>query len=172
MSKSAIIFIATALTELSLLIYIGQYIGVLPVIINIILTAILGIMLVKRQGFSALKEAQHTLNQGQIPLDSILETVLIGLAGVLLIIPGLITDLLGVITFITPLRRWSSKRLITTLLKSKKFDKTFTSKKTSNNETIVDFEDYTVINENQNETSEKAKAPLQLPNSENQPPKT
>ncbi|WP_096189703.1 FxsA family protein [Evansella halocellulosilytica] len=97
--------------EIGILILSGNTIGVIPTILLIILTGILGAALAKREGLNAIRSAQMQASQGQLPSDVILDGICILVGGVVLLTPGFITDALGFFLLI-PQTRASFKGII------------------------------------------------------------
>lgn len=97
--------LALPLIELYLLIKVGTLIGALPTVALVVGTALLGAFLLRRQGLSNYRRMQMSLVQGEMPAREIVEGVVIFVGGVLLLIPGLITDFFGILCLIPPLRR-------------------------------------------------------------------
>jgi len=106
-----ILFTIIPLVELALLIKIGQIFGVINTLGIVVLTGILGAVLVKLEGLSILKRINQELYEGKIPQDSLLDGFFILCAGFLLITPGVITDILGIL-FLIPFTRKLFKYLI------------------------------------------------------------
>ncbi len=90
-----LLFTITPLVELYLLIRLGTYLGVLDAIAIVITTGIVGGLLARNQGLAVLNQIRVELNEGRIPAESLFDGVLILVAGILLITPGLLTDGLG-----------------------------------------------------------------------------
>lgn len=91
--------------ELYVLIEVGSEIGALPTILLSIFTAILGASLVRMQGLSVLMRVQQSMAQGEAPAIEMLEGAMLMLSGVMLLFPGFITDILGFLMLVPPLRR-------------------------------------------------------------------
>lgn len=98
--------------EIYLLLEIGGIIGALPTILLVVFTAIAGTYLLKQQGLSTFRQFQQNLAQGQVPAYEMIEGPIILLGGVLLLTPGFITDILGLICLIPTLRRRFAQYLI------------------------------------------------------------
>lgn len=98
-------FIAVPLAELFILIEVGSVIGALPAILMCIATAAAGAALVRAQGLRTLWEVQEALRRGELPAVAMLEGVMLAIAGVLLLTPGLVTDAVGFAALVPPLRR-------------------------------------------------------------------
>jgi UPF0716 protein FxsA len=110
-----VIFVGAPLLELYLLIEVGSEIGALPTIALSIFTAVLGGLLVRMQGFSVLFRVQASLDRREVPALELLEGALLLVVGLALLLPGFITDAIGFLLLIPPLRRW----LIVRWLKSR-----------------------------------------------------
>lgn len=93
------------LLEIYFLIRVGQVIGALPTIFLVVFTAVLGALLVRLQGFATLARLQRTLALGGMPAADLLEGAVVLLAGILFLIPGLLTDLVGFLCLIPALRQ-------------------------------------------------------------------
>ena len=100
------IFVAAPLIELYLLIEVGSEIGALPTILLSIFTAVLGGALVRMQGLAVLFRAQAQMANREVPAFELLEGVLLVLAGLMLLLPGFVTDTLGFLLLLPSLRRW------------------------------------------------------------------
>lgn len=101
-----LIFVGAPLIELYLLIEVGSVIGALPTIALSVFTAVLGGLLVRMQGFAILFRAQSQLADREVPAFELLEGALLLLVGFALMLPGFITDAVGFLLLIPPLRRW------------------------------------------------------------------
>lgn len=90
-------FIVVPTAELALLMYSGKTLGLLPTIAIILITGIGGAYLAKRQGMKAWTELKMRMAIMETPGDALIDGVCILLGGVLLIMPGFITDLVGLL---------------------------------------------------------------------------
>ncbi len=100
-----ILFLVVPLLELYVLIEVGAGIGGLTTIALCLLTAAIGGILVRLQGLQTLFVAQRQLACGQLPAEAGLHGILIAAAGVLLLLPGFVTDAVGFILLIPAMRR-------------------------------------------------------------------
>jgi UPF0716 protein FxsA len=111
-----LIFVAVPLLELALLIKVGQSIGFWSTMGIIVVTAALGVAVMQAHGIKAMQRAQASLAEGKTPVSSVVDGTFVLFAGLLLISPGLITDLLGLLLLIPPVRRvvgnWSIGKLL------------------------------------------------------------
>jgi UPF0716 protein FxsA len=99
--------------EIAILLFFGQVIGVMPTILLIISTGILGAYLAKQQGLYTIRKVQENMQQGMMPGDALLDGVCILVGGTLLLTPGFVTDALGFLLLAPPTRKhfknWLSK---------------------------------------------------------------
>jgi UPF0716 protein FxsA len=100
-----IIFVGAPLLELYVLIEVGSQIGASWTILLSILTAALGGWLVRTQGFSVAFRAQQQMQQGSAPTLELMEGATLLVVGFALLLPGFITDVIGFLLLITPIRR-------------------------------------------------------------------
>lgn len=101
-----VILIGIPIIELSLFAEVAEEIGTMNTILLTILTAVIGISLVRQQGLQVMQSLNHTLQQGQDPVKEIVQGVFLFLAGIFLLLPGFMTDTLGALFLIPPVRRF------------------------------------------------------------------
>ena len=109
-----LLFIAVPLVEIYLLLQVGGAIGAVPTIGLVVLTAAVGAVLVRAQGFSTILEVRRRLDAGEVPAVAIFEGMFLLLAGALLLTPGFVTDAVGFGCLIPPFRRALILRFIET----------------------------------------------------------
>jgi UPF0716 protein FxsA len=107
-----IIFMLVPVVEMWILIEVGGWIGALPTIALVVLTATLGLSLLKRQGLSTLLSARRKMDEGSIPASELVSGVMIAVGGALLLTPGFVTDAVGFALLIPQTRQWLLFRLI------------------------------------------------------------
>ncbi len=100
-----LLFTVIPLAELGLLVYLGTLIGLWNTIIIVVATGITGAVLSRSQGIAVLRRIRNSLEQGAMPSDGIFDGALILVAGLLLITPGVVTDLIGFALLIPATRR-------------------------------------------------------------------
>ncbi|MBN2646312.1 MAG: FxsA family protein [Thiotrichales bacterium] len=103
--KILLFLVIFPLLELYLLIQVGSEIGALTTVLYTIFTAIIGVVLIRKQGLATMMQAQTALANQQAPQEAVINGVLIFVGGVLLFVPGLISDALGFFLLIPPLRQ-------------------------------------------------------------------
>ena len=113
-AKLLILFVAVPLIELAVLIDIGKIIGTFSTLVLIILTGIIGAYLARLEGFRVLFTIRHKMSVGQLPAVELVDGLIILIAGVLLITPGIITDCFGFLMLFRPsrarLRMWLKEK--------------------------------------------------------------
>ncbi len=92
------------LAEIAVFILVGKAIGVLPTILLTVLTAVAGTVLLRQQGLSLVRRMQSELDAGRVPGDDMMQGAMIVLASLFLLLPGFLTDAVGLLLFIPPLR--------------------------------------------------------------------
>ena len=101
-----LLFIFIPLIEIAIFISIGSNIGILNTVAIILITALVGIFLVRRQGMSLLFNAQKNMSQGIMPAEEIKGGIFLLVSGLLLITPGFFTDFIGFSVFIKPVQNF------------------------------------------------------------------
>ena len=99
-----VVFFLTPIAEMYLLIEVAGYINALPTIGLVMLTAVIGVALLKQQGLATLTRGVGRLNRGEIPAREMAEGILLAVAGAFLITPGFITDTVGFTLLFPPSR--------------------------------------------------------------------
>ncbi len=100
------LFVGIPLLELYWLIEVGSVIGALPTLFLVVFTAVLGGMLVRMQGFSTALKVRDATARGEVPAIEMLEGLVLLVAGVVLLLPGFFTDVVGFLLLIPQLRQW------------------------------------------------------------------
>ncbi|MDJ0805642.1 MAG: FxsA family protein [Gammaproteobacteria bacterium] len=104
-----LIFVGIPLIELYFLIQVGSEIGAFPTVFLTVFTALLGGWMVRAQGFSTIMRVRETMDRGEVPALEMMEGSVLLICGVMLLLPGFITDAVGFIFLVPPLRRWLLK---------------------------------------------------------------
>jgi UPF0716 protein FxsA len=111
----AALFIGMPMLELWLLIRVGQVIGAPWTIVIVVLTGAAGAWLAKLQGLMVIMEIQRDVAEGRMPAPRMLDGVMILIAGVLMITPGLVTDAAGFALLVPAvrysIRQWMRRKL-------------------------------------------------------------
>lgn len=113
-----LVLIAVPLLEIGVLIKVGRVIGVWPTLAIVVGTAILGMGILRREGFAAPFRIQEALARGEAPIGTLADRAMVVGAAILLISPGLIADTIGLFLLIPIVRQglvlWASKRFLGT----------------------------------------------------------
>ncbi|MCL6415970.1 FxsA family protein [Aestuariirhabdus sp. Z084] len=107
-----LLFIIVPIVEMLVLIKVGEVIGAWYTVGLVLLTAVIGINLLRQQGLSTLMRANQRMNSGEMPAQEIVEGFLLAVGGALLLTPGFVTDTFGFVCLIAPLRRAMVGKLI------------------------------------------------------------
>jgi UPF0716 protein FxsA len=99
-----VLLVAVPLIELAAFVFVADHLGVLAALALVILCSLGGIALVKREGLGSWRRAQARFGAGETPTTELLNGLLILVAGVLMAIPGFVTDALGLLLLIPPVR--------------------------------------------------------------------
>jgi len=110
-----LLFIVVPIVELYFLIKVGSIIGVIPTILIVIATAVIGTALLRQQGLATLHRYQQSLSSGRLPAQEMIEGLALVFGGALLLTPGFVTDAVGFLCLIPITRqaviRWLLKRV-------------------------------------------------------------
>ena len=105
-----LIFIIIPILEITIFITVGSNIGVLNTIAIILITALVGIFLVRRRGLSLLFNARQNMSEGMMPTEEIKGGIFLLISGLLLITPGFFTDCVGFVVFLKPIQDFIALR--------------------------------------------------------------
>jgi len=100
-----LLFTIVPLVELTLLIKIGTVFGVFHTVALVVITGVIGAWLARDQGLRVIGELQAALGSGKIPTNQIIEGALVLVSAVLLVTPGVITDIIGFLCVIPNTRK-------------------------------------------------------------------
>jgi UPF0716 protein FxsA len=100
----AVLFVIVPIVELAVIIQVGHVIGFLPTIVTLLAVSAGGAWLVKREGLSVWRRFRQQMDAGHVPGRELADGVMILLAGALLLTPGFLTDLFGILLLLPPIR--------------------------------------------------------------------
>jgi UPF0716 protein FxsA len=110
-----VLLVTIPIIEVWLLIQVGQRIGILPTLAILILEALLGAWLMRREGSRAWTALNNAFGTGRMPAPELADAALILVGGVLLMLPGFITDVIGFV-FLLPFTRPFARKLLAFLV--------------------------------------------------------
>ena len=97
--------------ELAALIEVGGLIGAGFTVLLVFATSVLGINLLRQQGFRTMLKLQQRMAAGEQPAEEVIESMMVGIGAMLLILPGFITDTVGLFLMLPLFRSWAIDRL-------------------------------------------------------------
>lgn len=118
MRFALLLFILVPIIEMTVLIKVGSHIGALATVGLVFLTAILGVTLIRKQGLETSLKAQEKMRRGELPASEVAEGLMLLFAGLCLMMPGFITDIIGGLLLIPPLRRLFAAGLLVNFIAS------------------------------------------------------
>ncbi|MER2121902.1 MAG: FxsA family protein [Solibacillus sp.] len=118
MKKILFGLLALVFAEIAVFIVIGNAIGVFYTLLLIIFTSIAGLLIAKKRGTKSIQDIQKSMQQGQPPAVPVIETFMIFVGGILLALPGFITDIIGLL-FVSGITRNLFKPVIFFFLRKK-----------------------------------------------------
>jgi UPF0716 protein FxsA len=108
-------FVGIPIIEIAVFISVGGRIGLWPTLAIIVATAAAGSWLLRIQGLATLQRAQATFQRGEVPVAEVFDGLCLLLAGALLLTPGFVTDTIGFLLFLPPIRHFLARRAWQTL---------------------------------------------------------
>lgn len=102
--KLFLAFTIIPVLELYILIEVGSYLGALNTIMVVIVTGFVGAYLARLQGFQTMNRVRESLNRGEMPTEGLIDALLILVAGIVLLTPGFLTDIAGLLILIPQTR--------------------------------------------------------------------
>lgn len=100
----SLLLLALPLVEIAVFVAVGRQIGVLPTVGLVVLSGVVGAILLRVQGFGILTRIREQIADGRDPGRELAHGVMVLMAGILLLIPGFVTDILGILLFLPPVR--------------------------------------------------------------------
>src|SRR3954447_14631944 len=99
-----VVFVVVPIAELYVIVQVGQAIGVLPTIALLLIDSLLGAWLLRREGAKGWQAFQRALNERRLPAREVADGALVLLGGALLLTPGFLSDILGLLCIRPPTR--------------------------------------------------------------------
>ena len=120
MNTAILMIILIPIIEIYLFIKIGAQIGAIITILLIFFTAIVGVIYARYEGFNTLRSAINQLLKNEVPFYEIISGAALAVAAFLLILPGFLTDFVGLLIIFPPTRKLFFKKFTTKYSKKKK----------------------------------------------------
>lgn len=107
-----LVFVVAPVVELAVFLQVAQWIGVWPAVLAVLVLSVLGVWVVKRAGVAGVRRTRATLQRGEIPTVEVADGLLVVFAGVLLIVPGFITDVVALLLLVPAVRSLVRRRFV------------------------------------------------------------
>jgi len=98
------LLIVVPIIELAVMVQVAGVIGVLPTVALVVLTSVGGAWLMKTEGLGVLRRMQNQIDNGQVPGREVVDGVLVLLGGLLMVLPGFVTSVIGLLLLVPPVR--------------------------------------------------------------------
>ena len=106
------LFVVVPLVELYVIVTVAQQIGAFPTLALLLTVSVFGAWLVKREGLGVMRRTQALVQAGELPAREMVDGALLLAAGSMLVVPGFVTDALGLLLVVPPVRALVRNRLI------------------------------------------------------------
>ena len=113
-----LLLLAVPIAEIALFIEAGRLIGIIPTILLTFATAVAGSFLVRVQGLATLNRIAQSIEKGEMPVAPVIDGMGIFVAGLLLLTPGFLSDAIGLLLFVPPIRRGVGRWIFRKLARS------------------------------------------------------
>lgn len=100
------LFTVVPFVELYLLLWVSEQIGFGETVLVVVTTGMIGAALAKAEGLRVMRRWQTSLAEGRVPEEGVVHGAIVLVGGVLLVTPGVLTDIVGLLLLIPPTRRW------------------------------------------------------------------
>ena len=107
-----LLFLVLPLVELYVIVQVAGTIGALATLASLLVVSLVGAWLVKREGLGVMRRMQDTLGRGELPAAEVVDGGLLLMAGTMLVVPGFVTDLAGLVLLVPPVRALLRRRLL------------------------------------------------------------
>ena len=98
------VFMLVPLIEIAFFVVIGNAIGLWPTLAGVLITAIVGSLVLRYQGMAVFNDIRGQMGRGQIPARALADAALIGAGGLMLLLPGYFSDIIGILLLLPPTR--------------------------------------------------------------------
>jgi UPF0716 protein FxsA len=118
-----LLLVAWPLIEIAVLIKAGGVLGVWLTVAVVLVTGMLGVSVIMRNGLESTFKVQDSVNRGEAPVAPLMESAVAATAGILLITPGLCADGIGLLLLVPPIRRLAVRGLLRWMLGMSEVDR-------------------------------------------------
>jgi UPF0716 protein FxsA len=113
----AALIIVVPIVEISLIVYVGDHLGVLPTVGLLVASAVIGSWLLRREGRRAWRAFREATAAGRTPAQEAVEGVVVLVGGLLMMLPGFSTDVIGLLLIVPPIRRLVARLVLVRLVR-------------------------------------------------------
>src|SRR5476649_730443 len=106
-----LLFLLFPVLELFVLVRVAMSIGFLPTFLLVVASSMLGLFIIRTAGFATALTARASLARGELPAQQMLQGLMVAVGGGLLLLPGFISDVLGIICLLPITRRSEERRV-------------------------------------------------------------
>jgi len=110
-------FLVIPIVEMLVLLKVGSFIGTFYTVALVLMTAVIGVSLLRRQGLSAFLRANEKMQAGQMPVEEMGEGLMLAVAGALLLTPGFVTDGIGFLLLTPGVRRYLATKWLSSMVR-------------------------------------------------------
>jgi UPF0716 protein FxsA len=107
-----LLLLVAMVVEITVLVLVGHAIGVLATILLLVLASVAGMWLLRREGTRTLAALQDALLARRVPRRELVDGMLLAGAGVLIVLPGFVSDVLALVLLLPPVRKLVARRLV------------------------------------------------------------
>jgi len=107
-----LVLLVVPIVEIYVMVQMAGAIGVVPTLAVLLSVSLAGAWLVKREGVGMLRRMQETLDRGELPTDQGVDGAVLLAAGTLLVVPGFVTDAVGLVLLLPPVRHLVRRRFV------------------------------------------------------------
>lgn len=101
-----VFFVVLPLVELAVIVAGAEAFGVIPILVALVLSAVAGIWLMKHEGLAVWRRANDELAAGRVPAAELVDGAMVLGGGTMLFLPGFLTDVVGLLLLVPPVRAW------------------------------------------------------------------
>jgi UPF0716 protein FxsA len=104
--------LAMPLVEIAGFVVVGSYLGVAGTLLAVMASVVLGVIILRRAGWRAIESLRGTVSSKTLPTIAALDNAYLMLAGLLLILPGFVSDIIALLILLPPVRDWLVERTL------------------------------------------------------------
>lgn len=107
-----VVFVVAPVVELAVFLQVAQWVGVWPAVFAVLALSVFGVWVVKRAGVAGVRRTRAAFQRGEIPTVEVADGLLVMFAGVLLVVPGFVTDVVALVLLVPVVRSLVRRRFV------------------------------------------------------------